>query len=436
MPISEKSIIDAGQVASKSPLKKTTVAWAIGIVMGLAVIGYYAPKLKSSATKIEVPPDSSTTKNSGSEKQIEAEFVENAAKEIEKAKKAAAKEAAAQATGAGQPDIAAKSPLPKDVHPILVGESDVGDRKDLHGRAAFGRDKRQSKDDSPELEMDSLARVSKSMAVDYSGGNLVDSVKDAGGEMRTGAAQSGSQVPVATNTPTAADKLAQLISAQTTKTGSSDPSREWLKEYTDLKPSSVITPKKVKSRYTLIQGKVIPAVLGKSLNSDLPGDITAFTTVDIYDSLTSQYLLIPKGSMLIGEYSNKLRAGQSRLMFAFSRIVLPNGVSFDLPGNKGQDQMGVSGIEGDVNNHYFARFTSGFLIAYLADRLEGKSTQPVTNIGATGPSTAAGQVLSELAKADLARTSDMPATIKIEEGTRINVQVSADMEFPSAYRKL
>ena len=121
-------------------------------------------------------------------------------------------------------------------------------------------------------------------------------------------------------------------------------------------------------------------------------------------------------------------------MFAFSRIVLPNGISFDLPGNKGEDQTGASGVSGDVNNHYFKRFTSGILIALLADKLESGNTQPVTNIGTTGgPNTAAGKVLSEIATADLGRNKDIPPTITVPKGTRINVQVSADMEFPSPY---
>jgi type IV secretory pathway VirB10-like protein len=236
------------------------------------------------------------------------------------------------------------------------------------------------------------------------------------------------------NTGDSGDRVAQLIRAQAAGQAPRDHDRDWLKEYSQLKPTRAITPMRVKNPFTLIQGKVIPAVLGKTLNSDLPGDITAFTTMDIWDSLSGKNLLIPKGSMLVGEYSNRVRPGQDRLMFAFSRIVLPNGISFDLPGNKGEDQTGASGVSGDVNNHYFKRFTSGILIALLADKLESGNTQPVTNIGTTGgPNTAAGKVLSEIATADLGRNKDIPPTITVPKGTRINVQVSADMEFPSPY---
>ena len=57
-------------------------------------------------------------------------------------------------------------------------------------------------------------------------------------------------------------------------------------------------------------------------------------------------------------------------------------------------------------------------------------------IGATGTSSAAGQVLVEIAKAETSRNSGIPPTITVPEGTRINVQVAADMEFPGVYKGL
>lgn len=416
MPVSEKSIIDAGQVDAKLPLKKTTVLWAIGLVMGLAIVGYYGPKMATSS-KVEEKEVNQTTRQNGTSKQIEAELTE--------ASRLSLRQKVEQDIVEAQKKESLKQPDPQ---PVVMQQKQVDPTAN-----------------TPELEMESAARISKSVTTDSSGGGIVGAVTNAGGadelramaqDARNSASQRDPQSALADRSSGSVDRITQLLKAQTVKGPSNNPDRDWLREYAELKPTAVIQPKQVRSRYTLVQGKVIPSVLGKALNSDLPGDITAFTTVDIYDSLTSRYLLIPKGSMLVGEYSNRVRAGQDRLMFAFSRIVLPNGISFDLPGNKGQDQMGASGIQGDVDNHYISRFASGFLIAFLADSLESKNTQPVTNIGASGPSTAAGQVLSEIAREDLSRSRDIAPTIRIPEGTRINIQVSADMEFPSAYRKL
>ncbi len=294
----------------------------------------------------------------------------------------------------------------------------------------------QSQPVNPADEIDAAARTSRSVMMDNTAG-MFGQDQGASSDKRSAqdAEADGSTARSSNaNSADSGDRVAQLLKAQAAGQAPRDHDREWLKEYSQLKPTRAITPMRVKNPFTLIQGKVIPAVLGKTLNSDLPGDITAFTTMDIWDSLSGKNLLIPKGSMLVGEYSNRVRPGQDRMMFAFSRIVLPNGISFDLPGNKGEDQTGSSGISGDVNNHYFKRFTSGILIALLADKLESGNTQPVTNIGTTGgPNTAAGKVLSDIATADLGRNKDIPPTITVPKGTRINVQVSADMEFPSPY---
>ena len=123
-------------------------------------------------------------------------------------------------------------------------------------------------------------------------------------------------------------------------------------------------------------------------------------------------------------------------MFAFSRIVLPNGVSVDLPGNPGADLGGAAGIAGDVNNHFFKQFANSFLVAFLADKAEkGQQSPSVLGTGSSGGAvTAAGQVLVDVSKSILDRNKTIPPTITVDKGTRIIVEVTRDMEFPGPYR--
>jgi type IV secretion system protein VirB10 len=51
-------------------------------------------------------------------------------------------------------------------------------------------------------------------------------------------------------------------------------------------------------RYEIKAGWEIPAVLEQSLNSDLPGELKALVTSNVYDTGTGLYLLIPQGSRL------------------------------------------------------------------------------------------------------------------------------------------
>ncbi|WP_348246333.1 TrbI/VirB10 family protein, partial [Salmonella enterica] len=78
-------------------------------------------------------------------------------------------------------------------------------------------------------------------------------------------------------------------------------------------------------------------------------------------------LLIPMGSVLVGKYNSDVNVGQSRVMFGFERLILPNGYSFDLPAASGSDLAGASGMTGAVDNHFFKMFGSSLLIALLAD---------------------------------------------------------------------
>ena len=80
-------------------------------------------------------------------------------------------------------------------------------------------------------------------------------------------------------------------------------------------PQQVQTPR---SPYELLAGTVIAAAMVTGLNSDLPGQVIAQVTDDVYDSVTGQILLIPQGSRLIGKYDSILAYGQSRVLVARS----------------------------------------------------------------------------------------------------------------------
>ncbi|MBN9070098.1 MAG: TrbI/VirB10 family protein, partial [Rhizobiales bacterium] len=56
------------------------------------------------------------------------------------------------------------------------------------------------------------------------------------------------------------------------------------------------------SPYILQAGAVIPAALITGIRSDLPGQIIAQVTENVYDSPTGSLLLIPQGTRIIGQY--------------------------------------------------------------------------------------------------------------------------------------
>src|SRR5581483_1522469 len=105
---------------------------------------------------------------------------------------------------------------------------------------------------------------------------------------------------------------------------------------------------------TVVEGVLIPAVLETAINSDLPGYARAIVSQDVR-SFDGSKVLIPRASHLIGQYKSGIANGQKRAYVLWSRLIRPDGASVAL-GSPSTDLSGKTGIAGDVDSHFFARF--------------------------------------------------------------------------------
>ena len=106
------------------------------------------------------------------------------------------------------------------------------------------------------------------------------------------------------------------------------------------------------SPYVVQAGAVIPAALITGIRSDLPGQITAQVTENVYDSPTGRLLLIPQGTRLIGEYDTGVGFGQRRVLLVWNRLIFPDGKSIVLERQPGTDSQGYAGLEDGVDYHW------------------------------------------------------------------------------------
>ncbi|NTV99444.1 MAG: conjugal transfer protein TrbI, partial [Chlorobiaceae bacterium] len=67
------------------------------------------------------------------------------------------------------------------------------------------------------------------------------------------------------------------------------------------------------SKFEVKAGSIIPVILVTSINSDLPGNVVAMVSEDVYDTRTGDYLLIPKGTRVLGRYDSMVSYGQKRV---------------------------------------------------------------------------------------------------------------------------
>ena len=135
------------------------------------------------------------------------------------------------------------------------------------------------------------------------------------------------------------------------------------------------------SSYVVQAGNIIPASLMTGIRSDLPGQITAQVTENVYDSPTGRFLLVPQGTRLIGVYDSQVAFGQSRVLLVWTRLIMPNGRSIVLERQPGADTAGYAGLEDEVDNHWGALFKAALLSTLLGVGSELGSTSGTGNNG-------------------------------------------------------
>jgi len=191
------------------------------------------------------------------------------------------------------------------------------------------------------------------------------------------------------------------------------------------------------SPYEINAGWEIPAVMEQGLNSDLPGEVKALVTSNVYDTATGQFVLIPQGARLVGEYNSQLAYGQDGVQVVWNRLIYPDGSSLDLSGMLGQDEHGFSGFRDKVDHHYkrlvgFAVLTSLFAAASDISQNQNRSVLVYPSPGEVAGS-AVGQQVSDLGAQITRKNLNVQPAVKIPVGYRFNVRVNRDIVFDSAY---
>jgi len=188
------------------------------------------------------------------------------------------------------------------------------------------------------------------------------------------------------------------------------------------------------------EGTLIPGILETAIVSDLPGQVRAIVSQDVY-SFDGRRILVPTGTRLIGEYQSEITRGQTRIFVVWTRMLRDDGVSVRL-NSIGADSLGRAGLAGRVDKKFRERFGAAILLSVV-----GAGASYLTGYGseaAAGESEDA-QNAEELARETLAQTfSDManqalgdslriPPTISVSQGARIFVFVRQDLDFSAMY---
>jgi len=178
--------------------------------------------------------------------------------------------------------------------------------------------------------------------------------------------------------------------------------------------------------HVVTAGSTIAAALITGLSSDLPGQVVAQVTEDVFDSVTGRTKLIPQGTRLLGVYDSNVSTGQSRALVVWTRMILPDGRSIDLDRLIGTDAAGQSGFADRVNSHWGSILRAGLLSTLLGVGTQASGFGENDAI-ADAIRDSAGQTVGRAGERIVERQLGIQPTITVRPGARVRVLISRDL---------
>lgn len=181
-------------------------------------------------------------------------------------------------------------------------------------------------------------------------------------------------------------------------------------------------------RFLLPKGSFLDCTLETAIDSTLPGMTTCVTATDTL-SADGTVVLLERGTKLVGETRGEVRQGQARLFVVWTEARTPTGVIVPLD-SPGTDALGRSGLAGKVNTHFWERFGAAILVSVIDAGVQA-GVQASSSSGTVIVNPSASQ---DVMTGILNSTVDIPPTITVRQGERIQVLVARDVDFSTVYR--
>jgi type IV secretion system protein VirB10 len=178
-------------------------------------------------------------------------------------------------------------------------------------------------------------------------------------------------------------------------------------------------------RLLLPKGAFIDCTLETAIDSSLPGMTTCILAADTFGA-DGKVVLLERGTKLIGETRGQVQQGTARVFVLWTEARTPTGVVVPLD-SPGADELGRSGLPGEVNRHFWERFGAAMLISVVDGAVQTVATRNGGTV-VVDPSASQG-VMTEVLKG----TVNIPPTVTKKNGDRIEVLVARDVDFRSVY---
>jgi len=180
-------------------------------------------------------------------------------------------------------------------------------------------------------------------------------------------------------------------------------------------------------------GTIIPAVLETAINTDLPGNVIARVSQNIYDSHTGKKLLIPQGSILVAKYNNSISYAQKRIQIVWDLLIRPDGYQIELEGMNGVDPKGMAGLKAKYSENWFEYVKAAGIISMFTVTTS-KATEQAAKYSASETASAVAQANAQFAQqmggSIINRAMDIQPTLTVPSGEKIIVMLNKNVYFP------
>ena len=180
-------------------------------------------------------------------------------------------------------------------------------------------------------------------------------------------------------------------------------------------------------------GTVIPAVLLTAVNTDLPGNIIARVTQNIYDSRTGRNLLVPQGTLLVAQYNSSVSYSQRRVQIVWDILIRPDGYQVELEGMNGVDPQGMAGIKAAYRENWFEYVKAAGIITLFSianAKLTEEVAQRASDEMATAVVTSNAEFVRDIGGNLISRALEIQPTLTVANGERINVMLNKNIFLP------
>jgi type IV secretion system protein VirB10 len=181
-------------------------------------------------------------------------------------------------------------------------------------------------------------------------------------------------------------------------------------------------------RLLLPKGAFIDCTLETAIDSTLPGMTTCVMATDAF-GVDGKVVLLERGTKLIGETRGQVQQGSARIFVLWTEARSPTGVVVPLD-SPGADELGRSGLPGEVDTHFWQRFGAAMLVSVIDGAVQAAAQSAHGGSGNVVLNPSSSQdVLTEILK----NTISIPPTVTKQNGDRIQVLVARDVDFRSVY---